>query len=281
MNYYNENDSFSAQWLNELIKEGLIAKGIVDTRSIKDVEAKDLKEFKQCHFFAGIGGWAYATRLAEWEDDRPVWTGSPPCQPFSVAGKQKGTEDKRHLWPTWFNLIKECRPSTIFGEQVASSVRHGWLDTLQEDLEAENYACGSIVLPASSVGAFHKRDRVWFVAHSDSTAKASIFGNSAKKERVQEKKRESKYCTNVSPRGSESDERQGVRRSIRILPKGEYSIWSEVQPVQCKDGKTRLIPTEPALFPLVDGVSNRMGILRGTGNAIVPQVAAKIIGLFV
>jgi len=122
MNYYNEWDSFAAKWLKELIKDGLIPDGEVDSRSIADVEPSDLKGFTQCHFFAGIGGWSRALQLAGWSADRPVWTGSPPCQPFSTAGKQSGKEDLRHLWPVFFNLIRECQPSTIFGEQVQAQL---------------------------------------------------------------------------------------------------------------------------------------------------------------
>lgn len=162
--YYNEYDAKAAAWLRELIKAGLIAPGEVDERSIIDVKADDLRGFAQCHFFAGIGGWSYALRLAGWADDRPVWTGSPPCQPFSNAGKQKAQADARHLWPVFFNLIRECKPTNIFGEQVEAAIRTGWLDDLQDDLATEGYATGKIVLPACGVGGYHIRQRIWFVA---------------------------------------------------------------------------------------------------------------------
>ena len=162
--YYNEFDPQAAAWLRELIKAGLICAGEVDERSIADVKPDDLRGFVQCHFFAGIGGWSYALRLAGWADDRPCWTGSPPCQPFSNTGKQKGKADARHLWPVFFNLVRECRPANIFGEQVEAAIRTGWLDDLQDDLEAENYATGKIVLPACSIGGYHIRQRIWFVA---------------------------------------------------------------------------------------------------------------------
>ena len=89
-----------------------------------------------------------------------------PCQPFSVAGKGKAQSDERHLWPDWFKLIQERRPTTIFGEQVSGAITHGWLDDVYQRLEAEGYAVGSAVLPACGVGAPHKRDRLWFVAES-------------------------------------------------------------------------------------------------------------------
>lgn len=169
MNYYNEIDPYAAQWLRNLIDAGHIAPGIVDERSITDVKPADLAGYTQCHFFAGIGVWSHALRQSGWPDSRPVWTGSCPCQPFSTAGNQKGTADERHLWPVWFNLIRECRPPVVFGEQVEAAIRHGWLDLVQTDLEGEDYACGAVGIPAAGVGAPHIRQRLYFVA--DATSK--------------------------------------------------------------------------------------------------------------
>jgi site-specific DNA-cytosine methylase len=166
--YYNEHDPFAAAWLRELIKEGHIAPGIVDKRDIQDVKPDELRPYTQVHLFAGIGGWSYALRLAGWPDDRPVWTGSCPCQPFSAAGKRQGTSDKRHLWPDMFRLVRECKPDVVFGEQVDAAVRLGWLDGVFTDLEGEGYACGSAVLGAHSVGAPHIRQRLWWVADAES-----------------------------------------------------------------------------------------------------------------
>lgn len=389
--YYNEFEPFAARWLRELIREGLIPEGDVDDRSITDVEPADLKDYTQCHFFAGIGGWAYATRLARWPDSRPIWTGSPPCQPFSAAGKRLGKEDERHLWPVWFDLVRQCRPPVIFGEQVAAAVRHGWLDSLQEDLEASDYAVGSVIVPAAGVGGLHKRDRLWFVAHASRSgwegrsgserceqresgqdgalrssdrrsgevaytdahrrleSMQSVPGELPKRtwsdsvndlsvadgvgERSQgwlsggkdtERQVECGYSGCGSAVGSlavtnssygraieESEQPQG---DSRRKPDGDSSVispvassddlrhergqgtgweaqwrsqhasqqgfWGGVRAVQCKDGKVRLIPTESEIFPLADGISNRVGILRGAGNAIVPQVAAEILKIF-
>jgi DNA (cytosine-5)-methyltransferase 1 len=165
--YYNEIDPYAAQWLRNLIKAGHIAAGDVDERSIEDVRPDDLRGFTQCHFFAGIGVWSYALRLAGWPDDRPVWTGSCPCQPFSAAGKGAGFADERHLWPAWAWLIGECRPAVILGEQVASKDIDPWIDLVQADVEAMGYALGCVPFPSAGVGAPHIRDRAYFMAHAD------------------------------------------------------------------------------------------------------------------
>ena len=164
MNYYNEFDPKAAAWLRVLISEQLIPDGIVDERSIRDVRPADLDGFTQCHFFAGIGGWPLALQLAGWRAGRPVWTGSCPCQPFSTAGKGLAQADERHLWLEFFRLIRQRRPDTVFGEQVESAIGHGWLDGISADLEGEGYAVGAAVLGAHSVGAPHKRQRLYWVA---------------------------------------------------------------------------------------------------------------------
>lgn len=183
--YYNEIDPFAAAWLRELIRMNVIAPGEVDERSIVDVRADDLKPFTQCHFFAGIGVWSYALRQAGWPDDRPVWTGSCPCQGFSAAGQQKGFEDERHLWPTWYELIRGRRPAVIFGEQVSSKLivgaaskereaagwnteqikknsRTTWFDLVQADLEDSGYASAAFDIPAAGVGSPNIRQRLFF-----------------------------------------------------------------------------------------------------------------------
>jgi DNA (cytosine-5)-methyltransferase 1 len=162
--YYNEIDPFAAQWLRNLIKANQIAGGVVDERSIIEVKADELREFEQCHFFAGIGVWSYALRQAGWPDNRPVWTGSCPCQPFSPAGKGEGTEDERHLWPTWFELIEEFGPEQIFGEQVANGDGLAWLDIVQPDLEKTGYAFGAADLCSAGFGSPNIRQRLFFTA---------------------------------------------------------------------------------------------------------------------
>ena len=179
--YYNDFEPSAVEWLRNLIAAGLIADGEVDARSILDVSASDLRGFRQCHFFAGVGGWSYALRLAGWKDEWAVWTGSPPCQPFSNAGRQKGQQDERHLAPHFAELIASGRPPFLFGEQVASAAVFGkaasaskrkaspepewaWIDDLSDRLEAAHYAIGTADIPAAGVGAPHIRQRCFFGA---------------------------------------------------------------------------------------------------------------------
>jgi DNA (cytosine-5)-methyltransferase 1 len=193
--YYNEFDPHAAAWLKQLIAENLIPDGEVDDRSIADVQANDLRGFDQCHFFAGIGGWPYALRLAGIEDDFQVWTGSCPCPPFSVAGKKKACPecgevsllphpyrtgvfvcngcrhewlaDDRHLWPEFHRLIKECRPAIVFGEQVAGKDGELWLAGVRATLGIIGYGVGAANLGAHSAAAYHQRQRLFWVADGD------------------------------------------------------------------------------------------------------------------
>ena len=175
MNYYNEFDPKAAAWLRQLIADKLIPAGEVDDRSIKDVRATDLYGFTQCHFFAGIAGWSLALQRAGLGTTPGIWTGSCPCQPFSCAGAGKGTADERHLWPVFRELIVACRPSVVFGEQVASAAVIGkvgrgvkapsvpvWLDGVFDDLNEAQYATAAAILTASFVGAPHIRSRVYW-----------------------------------------------------------------------------------------------------------------------
>ncbi|EPC3764772.1 DNA cytosine methyltransferase [Klebsiella michiganensis] len=164
--YYNEIDPFAAEWLRNLIAGGHIAPGEVDERSIEDVTPDDLRRFTQCHFFAGIGVWSHSLRLAGWPDDRQVWTGSCPCQPFSAAGKGDGFADERHLWPAFNHLISERRPQHVFGEQVAAGNANVWFDLVQADLEGMGYAFGLVPFTSAGIGAPHIRERAYWVANA-------------------------------------------------------------------------------------------------------------------
>ena len=243
--YYNELDPFAAQWLRNLIAAGHIAPGEVDERSITEVRPDDLRGFQQCHFFAGVGGWSLAARLAGIPDDFPLWTGSCPCQPFSCAGHRRGHTDERHLWPAFYALIAECRPATVAGEQVASRLGREWLAAVRADLEHVGYAVGAADLPAASVGAPHIRQRLFWLADTGGPRLARRQEQPARPERT------------AVERGSNA------------------GFWSAVEYLPCRDGKAR--PTQPGLFPLAHGVPGRVGRLRAYGNAIVPQVGAAFL----
>src|SRR5215831_8914110 len=163
MTWFNDNEPYVAAWLRTLYPEA-----VIDERSILDVRAADLVGHSRCHFFAGIGGWQYALELAGWPEDEPVWTASLPCQPFSAAGRADGVLDERHLWPAFYRLIAQCRPHRLVGEQVASKAGRGWLAGIRHDLENLGYAVGAVALPACSVGAPHIRERLFWVAESES-----------------------------------------------------------------------------------------------------------------
>ena len=307
--YYNEIDPYCAAWLRELIHANLIASGVVDERDIRDVAPADLRPYTQCHFFAGIGGWSRALRLVHWPDDRPVWTGSCPCQPFSTAGKGGGFDDIRHLWPDWHWLISRCRPRRIYGEQVASPDGLRWLDLVCADLEAEDYTGWVDDLCAAGTGAPHIRQRLWFVAdaakpgcdvlaqraggtngwmppesgrlcnagelvHADTTRPQGYFvGWNGADQRLAGSPSLADQLEHAARHGWQQRRSEpgewGVERGC-----GE-NFWNNAEWLACTDGKHR--PVEPGTFPLAHGVPQRVAKLRALGNAIVPQVAAEFI----
>lgn len=271
--YYNENDPKAAAWLRELIKQGCIAPGEVDERSIEDVSPYELRGYAQCHFFAGIGVWSYALRRAGWPDDRPVWTGSCPCQPFSAAGKGAGVSDERHLWPAWYHLITQLSPVHVFGEQVASRDGLGWLDIVQTDLEGAGYASGAIDICAASVGAPHIRQRLWFVAERLGDAYSEGLEGHLRVSHLRHQPRR-EY-----PGEARHNTETGMPSGLADGPAGRAGpsngIWRDADWLHCRDDKWR--PVEPGTFPLVDGAPARMVRLRGYGNAINAEVAAAFI----
>ena len=327
--YYNEIDPFAAQWLRNLIAAGLIAPGDVDERSIEDVRPNDLAGYVQCHFFAGIGVWSYALRRAGWPDDRPIWTGSCPCQPFSAAGKGAGTADERHLWPAFFHLIGQCRPAVVVGEQVASKAGLGWWDLVQADLEGASYAGGAVDTCAAGVGAPHIRQRLYWVGHAlqpgleghprhgdgvvgwaqparsvaaagGAGRLADLHGNRCNQAGAgfatagrDGAVRDGAACGAGNADGAAAGRhgravcgaREGQIRqhdsddagapSADGRPSPTNGFWRDADWLYCRDGKWR--PVEPGLSPLVDGAAERVGRLRGYGNAIVaPQAQAFI-----
>lgn len=312
--YYNEIDPYAASWLRNLIAAGHIANGDVDERSIADVQPDDLRGYTQCHFFAGIAGWSLALRLAGWPDDRPVWTGSCPCQPFSQAGKQEGFNDPRHLWPQFKRLIEKRLPPVVFGEQVASA--SAWLSLVRSDLDQMGYAVGAIPMEAASAAADHRRDRYWFVADHDfecsgkerEERSGQLGGTSGDQEHhvgavsnsYDAKRRADSAAGNLVDR-QEARRNQGAsdvaERSAIALEHAARFGWGEGwtehefrsrgfaaavasiggwQFVECPDGKWRRLPP-PGIRWLGTGIPSRVAKLRAFGNAIDPRPAAEFI----
>ncbi|EQB4676791.1 TPA: DNA cytosine methyltransferase [Klebsiella aerogenes] len=344
--YYNEIDPFAAQWIRNLIKNRLVADGEVDERSIEDVSPDDVSGFAQCHWFAGVAVWSHSLRLAGWPDDKPVWTGSCPCQPFSAAGKGDGFTDERHLWPHFFHLISERRPQHVFGEQVASGNANTWFDLVQADLEGVGYAFGLVPFTSAGIGAPHIRERAYWVANTNSECddrcgyfraprrdEHSVSGNAGRLADTsgerrnginsllqREESRRNAKCLSEATGNCSADgmaNTDNEQHSIAISRcgheyastgreqdqaasaglRGDYrplevnGFWRDADWLLCRDGKWR--PVEPGTFPLVDGAaarlgrvepgvarvasSNRVGRLKGYGNAINAQAAAEFI----
>lgn len=297
--WYNEPDSFAADWLESLIFKKLIAHGVIDRRPIQEIHPTDLNGFRQCHFFAGIGGWSYALRLAQWPDALSVWTGSCPCQPFSNSGSKRGTSDDRHLWPYFRDLIAQCCPPVCFGEQVTSPLGRSWLASIRADLEKMGYGVGAADLCAASIGAPHIRQRLYWVAESaqlpqrthngkyeegrisQSTAGRHRYGDRvaySDKQRLEGWGSKQEHEHSLLPWAGSMEGgtcgRRSHRRHEKPMPRPS-DVWSKAEYLALSDGSLR--PTQPGLFPLAHGVPFRVGRLRGYGNAIVPQVAAEFI----
>jgi len=237
--YYNDSEPFVCAWLRNLIAAGLLPAGDVDERPIQEVMPDDVRRYTQAHFFAGIGGWAYALQLAGW-GDRPVWTGSCPCQPLSGAGLGLAHADQRHVWPAFYRLIEECRPPVVFGEQVAKKLGLEWFAGVRADLEAARYACGAVDLCAASVGAPHIRQRLFWVADANSAGW-----------------------------------QDAARWTGQAGPPGRLLIAA-----QAPEAGLREWAPQPATGWVVDGLPYVPHAVRGYGNAVVPQVAAAFVSAY-
>ena len=259
--YYNEHDPYAAQWLRNLIAAGHIAPGHVDESDIRDINPDTLAKYTQCHFFAGIGVWSHALRRAGWPDDRPIWTGSCPCQPFSSAGAGAGFADERHLWPHFHWLIDQCRPPICIGEQIASKDGLGWLDLVQADLEGSGYAFGASDLCAAGFGGAHIRQRLYWVGVADADdARFSRCGELGK------------FTFQEGRQGAEG---HGSSHRLVDVEQGQPCApmlgRNPADWLFCRDGKWR--PVGPGTFPMDHEATARVGRLRAYGNALDAETA--------
>lgn len=153
-----------------------------------------------------------------------VVCGGFPCQPFSLAGKQRGEDDDRHLWPEMLRIIKEFKPTWVIGENVAGFINMA-LDDVSSDLENEGYEVQSFVIPACAVNGIHRRDRIWIVANTESNGS---FGTSISKEveRQELKSREKNISNDVA--NSYNRERKRFGEYCReVLPEQEAGRCDE------------------------------------------------------
>jgi len=188
-----------------------------------------------------------------------VICGGYPCQPFSTAGQRRGKEDDRHLWPEFSRLVAELRPTWVIGENVAGHISMG-LDDVLSDLEGQGYACRTFVIPACAVGAPHRRDRCWTVAHADrrSEPNGTLYGKA--------QIGMAKYAPNAA---GERPQKQGkpikrMRKSSQRIREANISF----------DAMGRGI--KPTIRGGDNGFSGRMDRLKALGNAVVPQIPEMI-----
>jgi DNA (cytosine-5)-methyltransferase 1 len=217
---------------------------------------------------------AYAGRI-------DILTGGFPCQPYSTAGKRKGKDDERHLWPEMLRVIRQCAPRYVVGENVRGLISWNGGLVFEEvcvDLEALGYAVQPFVLPACAVGAPHRRDRVWFVAYAD---------NGQRKR--QDQKLRTGWDASTSRRSRSLANSDGVRlehgAEPRGIAKGQGQVREHLTRQPTPTSWTRF-PTVPPICGGDDGLPKKLDGLtfskwrresiKAYGNAIVPQVALQI-----
>jgi DNA (cytosine-5)-methyltransferase 1 len=211
-----------------------------------------------------------------------------PASPSVPPGRGGGFTDERHLWPVWFELIRQRRPPVVFGEQVASPDGLKWLDSVFADLEGEGYSVGAADLCAAGVGAPHRRQRLFFCAYADRSrgrfgpgtwrvdagisepphGGLALDSDDAFRSRLEGHRRDvydSRGPGWLDPEQARSASEAGATRGF----------WRDCDWYGGRDGKFR--PIGPGLFPLAHGAPGRVGKLRAYGNAISPQVAATFI----
>ena len=220
-----------------------------------------------------------------------ILTGGFPCQPYSAAGKRKGKEDERHLWPEMLRAIREIQPRWIVGENVYGLVNwSGGLvfDEIQADLEAEGYEVQPVILPACAVNAPHRRDRVWFVAYANGSGQTDNCGTNIEKEGEIRRNKESNVSGKLRSNGDASNaKRNGLEHGTkpRELCQSQRETRERIAGYAKAEGWTRF-PTQSPICDGDDGLSSRLdGItfpkwrnesIKAGGNAIVPQVAYEI-----
>jgi len=257
---------------------GLEATGGFETKAFCDIE-KYPRQVLQKHWphvkqYEDIKELNYERLKADGIDSIDIITGGYPCQPFSIAGRQKGEQDSRHLWPEYFRLVKELRPTWVIGENVSGHIKLG-LDTVIEDLESEDYAVRPFSISASSIGANHQRERIWILAHSRRSQwpRAELRGeneNETRKENANQFERSSSASeVDVADTNDERLQRQWQSRN-QFTPRFNSSSESS------EEGQRTVgqgwWESEPNMGRVAHGVPKRVDRLKSLGNSLVPQI---------
>ena len=231
-----------------------------------------------------------------------IITGGYPCQPFSIAGRKKGEQDPRHVWPEMFRLVKELRPTWVIGENVSGHIKLG-LDTVLENLESEGYSTRAFSISASSIGANHQRERVWILAHSGCTQhEGTLFRsqdeNETRKENAYQFERPSQTSQfDVADTKSfisddrtkyehtqESDEKGQVRSEVGGVSSNDADTnseglerrWSQRELRESQEegqvSWTQWWQSEPNVGRVAHGVPKRVDRLKSLGNSLVPMI---------
>jgi len=218
-------------------------------------------------------------------------TGGFPCQPFSNAGKRRGKDDDRYLWPQMLRVIQEARPDWIVGENVVGVIGLA-LDQVCSDLEAEGYEVEPIIIPACGVDAPHRRDRIWIVGnskfngHSASEKRGGLLYKSEKQTRkIEERQSSGASGSSENVADSKCDAEGGTHRENEWKSKPRWENknvikWNEMGSNTTNSGKNEqpgIWLAEPSICRVANGILNRAYRIKGLGNAIVPQVAYQII----
>jgi len=257
---------------------GLEATGGFETKAFCDIE-KYPRQVLQKHWphvkqYEDIKELNYERLKADGIDSIDIITGGYPCQPFSIAGRQKGEQDPRHLWPEYFRLVKELRPTWVIGENVSGHIKLG-LDTVIEDLESEDYSVRPFSISASSIGANHQRERIWILAHSRRSQwpRAELRGeneNETRQENANQFERSSSTSeVDVADTNDERLQRQWQSRN-QFTPRFNSSRESS------EEGQRTVgqgwWESEPNMGRVAHGIPKRVDRLKSLGNSLVPQI---------
>ena len=290
---------------------GLEATGGFETVAFCDIDKYSKKVLKKqwpnVKQYEDIKELNYGRLKADGIGPIDIITGGYPCQPFSVAGRKKGEEDPRHLWPEYFRLIKELRPSWVIGENVSGHIKLG-LDTVLENLESEGYSARTFSISASSVGAKHQRERIWIVANTrqhggrieptgntESTGRGSLetTERSANTDTISRSSKGEETLANSVELGLEkhghSETTESIKRGETMadtnvegrqgrIHRGQNKEWESQQRYFGRNSaahgqqEQNWWDTEPELGRVAHGIPNRVDRLKGLGNSLVPQI---------